>query len=72
MALIYSDMDQLNLTHENFFKRLEARRQLNNKGEVAAGLIDVAYIHTALNQSEKSIKLLEEALELSRAVNNPR
>jgi serine phosphatase RsbU (regulator of sigma subunit) len=65
-------MDRLDLTLEYFYKSLEARRKLNNKGEVAAGLIDVAYIHTALNQSEKAIQLLEEALELSREVNNPR
>jgi hypothetical protein len=65
-------MDRLDLTLEYFYKSLEARRKLNNKAEVAAGLIDVAYIHTALNQSEKAIQLLEEALELSREVNNPR
>lgn len=72
IALIYSDMDRLDLTLEYFYKSLDARRKMNDKSEVAAGLIDVAYIHTALNQNEKALKLLEEALTLSKEVNNPR
>lgn len=72
IALIYSDMDRLDLTLEYFNKSLDIRRKLNDKAEVAAGLIDVAYIHTALNHTEKSIELLEEAFELSKSANNPR
>ena len=65
-------MDRLDLSLEYFNKSLEARRKLNDKSEVAAGLIDIAYIHTVLNQTEKAIDRLEEALELAKSVNNPR
>ena len=61
-------MDRLDLTLEYFYKSLEIRKKMNSKAEVAAGLIDVAYIHTALNQTEKAIQLLEEAYALSKEV----
>ncbi len=71
IALIYStDFERFDLALEYFNKSLDARRKLNSKLDIAAGLVDVAYIHTVLNQNEKAIPLLEEALALSRSINN--
>lgn len=72
IALIYTDLDRLDLSLEYFNKSLDTRRKLNDKSEVAAGLIDVAYILTVLNQTEKAIERLEEALEIAKSINNPR
>jgi len=72
IGLIYTDLERFDLALENFYKSLEARRRLNDKSEIAAGLIDVAYIHGALRQHEKAIPLLEEALSLSRDLGNSR
>lgn len=72
IGLIYTDLERFDLALENFYKSLDARRKLNEKSEIAAGLIDVAYIHGALRQHDKAIPLLEEALELSRNLGNAR
>lgn len=72
IGLIYADLGHFDLALEYFNKSLETRRYLNNKAELAAGLIDVAYIHRVLKQHDKAIPLLEEALSLSRDVGNPR
>ncbi len=72
IGLIYTDLERFDLALENFYKSLDARRKLNDKSEIAAGLIDVAYIHGALRQHDKAIPLLAEALELSRSLGNSR
>lgn len=72
IGLIYTDLERFDLALENFYKSLDARRKLNDKSEIAAGLIDVAYIHGALKQHDRAIPLLEEALELSRDLGNAR
>ncbi len=72
IGLIYTDLERFDLALENFIKSLEARRKMNDKAEIAAGLIDVAFIHGALRQHDRAIPLLEEALELSRGLGNPR
>lgn len=72
IGLIYTDLERFDLALENFYKSLDARRKLNDKSEIAAGLIDVAYIHGALRQHDKAILLLDEALELSRNLGNSR
>lgn len=70
IGLIYTDLERFDLALESFYKSLEIRRIVNDKEEIAAGLIDVAYIHGALSQHDKAIPLLEEALELSRELGN--
>lgn len=72
IGLIYSDQNKLDLTLEYFEKSLVARRKLNNKQEVSAGLVDVAYIQVAIKQYEKAINNLNEAYKLAQEVKNPR
>lgn len=72
IGLIYTDLERFDLALEYFYKSLDARRKMNVKSEIAAGLVDVAFMHSALNQHDKAIPLLDEALELSRTLGNPR
>jgi serine phosphatase RsbU (regulator of sigma subunit) len=72
IGLIYSDLERFDLALDYFYKSLDVRRRLNDKAEIAAGLIDVAYIHGAVRQHDRAIPLLEEALALSRNLGNPR
>lgn len=66
VALIYSDMDRIDLALEYFQKSLDARRKTGNKLDISAGLIDVAYIHVAQKQYDRALRNLDEGYKLAQ------
>ncbi|MBQ9470195.1 MAG: SpoIIE family protein phosphatase, partial [Bacteroidales bacterium] len=72
MALIYSDMNMYDMALECFQKSLGARRKSGNQADIAAGLVDVAYISIAQKQYDKAIRHLDEGYKLAQAEKHSR
>jgi tetratricopeptide (TPR) repeat protein len=65
IAMIYSEMGQLNNSQKYFEKSLLISRRSNNKSEIAISLMDVSTILIFSKQYIDAIKNLEEALKIS-------
>lgn len=65
LGLIYADMEDLETALQYFNRSLSIRRELGDRKEIAAGLIDVAYILRLLGDYESANDNLEEALQIS-------
>ncbi len=72
IGVIYTDQEELNFALDFFNKSLDVRKKLGDNNEIAAGLIDVAYILQVLGSTEDAIKKLEEALDLALKQKNSR
>jgi tetratricopeptide (TPR) repeat protein len=70
IGVIYTDLEEFEFAKEYFDKSLVVRRKLGNKTQIAAGLIDVAFVLKALNYYTDAIEKLEEALQLATAEKN--
>jgi len=70
IAVIYTDLEELPFALEYFQKSLVIRKKIGNKSEIAAGLIDVAYIQQIQGDSDEAIKNLEQALALATEEKN--
>jgi serine phosphatase RsbU (regulator of sigma subunit) len=70
IAVIYTDLEELEFALEYFQKSLEIRKKIGDKSEIAAGLIDIAYIMQILRYNDDAIKNIQEALVLATEENN--
>ena len=70
IAVIYTDLEELEFAHNYFEKSLEVRRKIGEKTQIAAGLVDVAFVLNALGYYTDAIEKLEEALNLATDVKN--
>jgi tetratricopeptide (TPR) repeat protein len=65
IAMIYSEMYQLNNCLKYFEKSLLISRRNNNKREIAVSLMDISTILSFNKQNDKAIEYLNEALKIS-------
>jgi serine phosphatase RsbU (regulator of sigma subunit) len=70
IGVIYTELEELGMAKDYFEKSLEVRRKIGNKNEIAAGLIDVAYIIQVIGLNDDAVKKLEEALKLATEQKN--
>jgi serine phosphatase RsbU (regulator of sigma subunit) len=70
IGVIYTDLEELEFAHNYFEKSLEVRRKIGEKTQLAAGLIDVAFVLKAQGYYSDAIEKLEEALTLATDVKN--
>lgn len=72
MALIYSDIGQYDMAQDCFQKSLNARRKTGHQADIAAGLVDVAYISIAQKQYDKALRNLDEGYKLAQSEKHSR
>ena len=70
IAVAYSDIEEINLMCQYFEKSLEIRRRIDNKEQIAAGLVDVAFAKNKLSFFDDAIENLNEALALATDAKN--
>ena len=72
VAMIYSELNQLQNTQKYFEKSLTISRRYNNRNDIAVSLMDVATILIYKKKYDKALENLEEALKISNALNDAR
>ncbi len=72
VAMIYSEMNQLQNTQSYFEKSLAISRRYNNRNDIAVSLMDVSTILIYKKKYDKALENLEEALKISNALNDAR
>ena len=72
IGLLYSDLQDIISAKEYFEKGLELSRQLGQRERIASGLIDLAYLSSALGNFDESNSGLQEALDIALSLNNLR
>lgn len=72
LGMIYSDIEKYTLSLDFFQKSLEIRRKLKVKTEIISGLVNIAQVYGYQSNWQAGIKIMEEALELSKEENNMR
>ncbi|MDA3866785.1 MAG: tetratricopeptide repeat protein [Salinivirgaceae bacterium] len=70
IGVIYTDLQEIELSEEYFRKSVEIAREIGQKEEVASGLIDLAYILSALGKFDESNQKLDEAYQLAEEIDN--
>lgn len=70
IGLIYSDQENYHLALENFDKGLLIAKQLNQKEGIYTGLINKAGALKNIQQSNKAVPALLEALDYAKELNN--
>jgi len=70
LGVIYTDLEELEFALEYFKKSLTIRRKIGDKKDIAAGLIDVAYILQAMGYYDDANEYLNEALSISTKQKN--
>ncbi len=72
VAMIYSELNQLQKTQQYFEKSLAISRRYNNRNDIAVSLMDVSTILIYKKKYDKALENLEEALKISNALNDAR
>ena len=72
VAMIYSELNQLQNTQKYFEMSLSISRRYNNRNDIAVGLMDVATILIYKKKYDNALEKLEEALKISNALNDAR
>ncbi|MFO7863258.1 MAG: tetratricopeptide repeat protein [Salinivirgaceae bacterium] len=70
IGVIYTDLQEIELSEEYFRKSVEIAREIGQKEEVASGLIDLAYILSALGKFDESNQKLDEAYQIAETTDN--
>ncbi len=70
IGLLYSDLQDIDRAKEYFEEGLKLSRQLGQRERIASGLIDLAYLSSALGNFDESNSSLQEALDIALALNN--
>lgn len=70
IGLLYSDLQDIDRAKEYFEEGLKLSRQLGQRERIASGLIDLAYLSSALGNFDESNSYLQEALDIALALNN--
>jgi len=70
IGVLYTDQEELERALSYFELSLKVRRDIGNGEGIAAGLIDVAYILSVLNQAQDALKFLHEALVIATEINS--
>ncbi|ALO14289.1 ATP-dependent transcriptional regulator [Salinivirga cyanobacteriivorans] len=70
IGVLYTDLQEIELSEEYFKKSLEIAREMGKKEEIASGLIDLAYILSAMGRFDESNQKLEEAYQLAEQIGN--
>ncbi len=68
IGVLYTDLQEIELSEEYFKKSLEIARTMGKKEEIASGLIDLAYILSAMGRFDESNQKLEEAYQLAEQI----
>ncbi len=72
VAMIYSDLNQLNKTLEYFDRSLIISRRYDKKEEIALSLMDLASVLLIKKKYDTAIEKLIEALKLLDKINDPK
>ena len=70
IGVLYTDLQEIELSEEYFRKSLELAREIGKKEEIASGLIDLAYILSAMSRFDESNQKLEEAYQIAEQIGN--
>lgn len=70
IGLIYTDLEELEFARKYFEKSLEIRMKIGNNTEIAAGLLDVAFILQVLGFYDDAIENIKKALKLAEKEKN--
>jgi serine phosphatase RsbU (regulator of sigma subunit) len=70
IGVLYTDLQEIELSEEYFKKSVELARAIGKKEQIASGLIDLAYILSAMSRFDESNQKLEEAYSLAEQLDN--
>ena len=70
IGMIYSEKEEYKKAIDYFKKGVEISKELNTKGSLVSGLINMAQSYQNLNQFEKSNEKAMQALEISKELDN--
>lgn len=70
LGMIYSDIENFSMAENMIKKGLTISRQTNDKSSIASGLTNVAMALQGQDRHEEAIRYLEEAIDLSKELNN--
>lgn len=70
IGVIYTDLQEVELSEEYFKKSVELARAIGKQEEIASGLIDLAYILSALGKFDESNQKLDEAYKIAESIDN--
>jgi len=70
IGLLYSDLQDIGKAKEYFEEGLKLSRQLGQRERIASGLVDLAYLCSAIGNFDESNSNLQEALEIAQSLNN--
>ncbi len=70
IGVLYTDLQEIELSEEYFRKSVELARNIGKKEEIASGLVDLAYILSAMSKFDESNDKLKEAERLAEQIGN--
>lgn len=70
IGVLYTDLQEVEMSETYFKKSVELARTIGKKEEIASGLIDLAYILSALGKFDESNQKLEEAYKIAENIDN--
>lgn len=70
IGVLYTDLQEVEMSEEYFKKSVEIARTIGKQEEIASGLIDLAYILSALGKFDESNQKLDEAYKIAEAIDN--